>query len=120
MEQVKTALEKLVALLTSQRTVTTLVGVVLMLVMLSNAVGVLAGWEQIPLPDEAALQARIAEITGTLALFLTALGGVLGLVFNLQRTIHRDPPTLKRDWATRYSMLPEAHWTGRAEQVILK
>jgi uncharacterized membrane protein len=100
-ENVSTFLEKVVGLLTSQRTAVTVVGVIVIVVLMQNALAVLVGIEGWTQPDEVALEAQIAAALGTVATALIAIKQIVDLIKGLVGSIETAPPSLRSDWKDR-------------------
>jgi hypothetical protein len=106
-------LEKIAALVGSQRFLTTLIGVLMIAALVQNAVAAMLGLEAWELPDEAVMTAQLAEVIGVIVTFITAIVGVLQLMKNLQTSVIDDPPHLSATWKIRMSKLPASYqWGG--------
>lgn len=99
-------LEKIAALIGSQRFLTTILGVIVVVVLLQNAVAAMLGLVAWDMPDEATLTAQLAEVLGVLITFVTAIMGVLQLLTKLQESIISDPPHFGPTWKVRFSQFP--------------
>jgi len=103
MEQLVALVEKVAALISSQRFVTTIIGVIVIAALFQGAIADFFGVEPWQMPDEATLETQITGIVGHALTLLAAILSVLKLFAGLQQSISTDPPRLSRDWDIRYS-----------------
>ena len=91
------AIEKFAALLTSQRTLTTVVGVIVVVGMAWAIIAPLMGIEGGELPSEEALEASIGQWLAVIATAVTSMIAVLRMVSSLVEGMNERPPTLKSE-----------------------
>ncbi len=100
-ESVAVFLEKAIGLLTSQRTITTAIGVIVIVVVAQQAFALIGGFEPWQDVDEAGLEQQIATVLGAIATVLIALQKIVDLVKTLVISVETAPPSLKSDWKNR-------------------
>jgi hypothetical protein len=91
------AIEKLAALLTSQRTVATVVGVVVIVGMVWVIVAPLVGMEAGEMPTEEELEASIGQWLAVISTAAVGIVSVLQLVKALVEGMNERPPSLNSD-----------------------
>lgn len=94
-DKLKFAFEKFFALVTSQRTVGTLVGLALIVFLVQNGMVVLTGGEAWEF-DEEAVTASVVELLAVASMVITAIIGVLQLTKTGVNNIQKQPPSLNR------------------------
>lgn len=97
MDKLKFALEKLLALVSSQRFLVTIVGIIVIVILAQNLVAGVFGFDPWNAPDEADLTARIEALIGQAVTIITALLSIVGAVVSLNSSYGGRPPTLNRD-----------------------
>ncbi len=104
MEQIFVFVEKLLGILTSQRFITTLAGLLVAGVVMFNLVMPLFtdGFDGLDVPDEEALAANIAAFLSQAAVAITFFIGVFRALGQLVDSFQSEPPSLKREaWEAR-------------------
>lgn len=94
LNKLKFAVEKFTALLTSQRTQTTAVGVVVLVGMIWKIAAAILGVEAGELPSEDELKLTIEQSFTVVATAMTSMIGVVVLIARLVEGMNERPPTL--------------------------
>ena len=95
LNKLKFAVEKFAALLTSQRTQTTALGIVVLVSMLSKIAAPILGIEAGELPSEDELSLTIEQSFTVIATAMTSMIGVIVLIARLVGGMNERPPTLE-------------------------
>lgn len=90
------ALEKLTALLTSQRTVATIAGVAVLAVAMWGIIGPLLGVAVAAAPDDPAIEESVAQWLTVAVTAMTGLLSILALISKLVDGLVDYPPSLER------------------------
>jgi uncharacterized membrane protein affecting hemolysin expression len=96
MDKLKFALEKILALVTSQRFLTTVVGIVLIIIAVQGIAASVFGFEPWQAPDDAELTSQIEVLIAQVATVITSVLAIVGVVAPLIRGYVERPPTLNR------------------------
>jgi TRAP-type C4-dicarboxylate transport system permease small subunit len=101
MEKVFAFVEKLVALVTSQRFITTLVGLIVAGVVMFNLVMPLfqTNFDEVDVPDSEMLTAQLTAWIAQAAAAVTFFLGLFRMLATLVQSIENEPPQLSRDYA---------------------
>lgn len=96
LEKIKFAIEKFSALVSSQRTLATVVGAVLIVVLVQNVVVVVTGGEAWEF-DEESVSRAVGEAVTLIVPVLAGVTAVLNLIKPLIDSIEKRPPSLIRE-----------------------
>ena len=97
LDKVLFAIEKFAALLTSQRTLATVVGVIVVVGMAWAIIAPLVDIEVGEKPSEEELASIIGQWLAVIAAAITSMVAVLRMVSNLVEGMNERPPTLKAE-----------------------
>ena len=103
MEAVLTIVEKVLGLITSQRFITTVAGLVVGALVLFNMIMPMfqPDFTEVGVPSESELVAQISAYISQAAVAVTFLIGLFRAIAGMVSSIETHPPTLAQTWADR-------------------